>query len=92
MLYSPYEILQKLLYRSRENRVVFGVMGGLGEYFDIDPVIFRVAYTAFTFFSGFLPGMGAYILMTMVMPPRPLVVHEKSRRSKRGNKRNKRVV
>ncbi len=77
---------KKLLYRSRENRVVFGVMGGLGEYFDIDPVIFRVAYTAFTFFSGFLPGMGAYILMTMVMPPRPLVVHEKAEEVKEETK------
>lgn len=69
---------KKLLYRSRDSRVIFGVMGGLGEYFDIDPVIFRVAYTAFTFFSGLIPGVGAYILMTMVMPPKPDVIHEKA--------------
>ncbi len=69
---------KKLLYRSRENKVIFGVMGGLGEYFDIDPVIFRVSFTAFAIFTGFFPGVIAYILMAMMMPQPPRVIYEKA--------------
>lgn len=39
----------KRLYRSRSNRVLFGVCGGLGEYFNIDPVIFRLLFIFFGF-------------------------------------------
>ncbi|MEK7586102.1 MAG: PspC domain-containing protein [Patescibacteria group bacterium] len=68
----------KRLYKSNDNKVISGVMGGLGEYFDIDPVVFRVAYTAFSFFTGIVPGMLTYIFMALVMPKRPEVVVEKS--------------
>lgn len=58
----------KKLYRSNENKVIAGVMGGLGEYFDIDPVLFRVVYLCFTIFTGLVPGALAYLLMCFVMP------------------------
>lgn len=67
----------KRLYKSDENKVIAGVMGGLGEYFDIDPVIFRVAYTGFSVFTAFVPGIIAYLLMALVMPSRPNVRIEK---------------
>ncbi len=68
----------KKLYRSKENRVIFGVMGGFGEYFDIDPVILRVFYTAIAVFTAVLPGILAYILMAMVMPNKPEIIREKA--------------
>lgn len=58
----------KRLYKSKDNKVFLGVMGGLGEYFDIDPVLFRVAFIGLTIASAILPGIIAYILMAMVMP------------------------
>ena len=61
----------KHLYKSTDNKVISGVMGGLGEYFDMDPVVFRVAYTAFSFFTGILPGILAYIVMSVIMPNKP---------------------
>lgn len=64
----------KKLYKSNDNKVIAGVMGGLGEYFDIDPVVFRVGYAAFSFFTGIAPGILAYILMAIVMPSKPVVV------------------
>jgi phage shock protein C len=65
----------KRLYKSKDNKVFFGVMGGLGEYFDIDPVIFRVAYTGFSVFTAFVPGILAYLLMSVVMPsPQDIIV------------------
>ncbi|MFP4111715.1 MAG: PspC domain-containing protein [Candidatus Woesearchaeota archaeon] len=55
----------KHLKRSKQNRVIAGVCGGLGEYFDIDPTIIRLLFVlAFFFGSGFL----AYIIMWIVMP------------------------
>ncbi len=68
----------KRLYKSEDNKVIAGVMGGLGEYFDIDPVVFRVAYTAFSFFTAIVPGILAYILMAIVMPRRPHATVEKA--------------
>lgn len=60
------------LYKSRENRVIAGVMGGLGEYFDIDPVLFRVIFVGFSIFTAVVPGILAYILMAIVMPEQPI--------------------
>lgn len=36
--------MPKRFYRSRKNRIIAGVCGGLGEYFNIDPIIFRVIF------------------------------------------------
>lgn len=56
----------KRLYRSRQNRMIFGVCGGLGEYFNIDPTIVRVLFLA----SFFLAGTGGilYIIMGIIVP------------------------
>ena len=69
----------KKLYKSSENRVIAGVMGGIGEYFDVDPVLFRVGYLFLTIFSAFVPGIIAYLLMALVMPNKPKVIHEKAK-------------
>lgn len=58
----------KKLYRSEKNKVWLGVLGGLGEYFNIDPVILRVAFVLIFVFTGFIPGLIAYLLMAIVIP------------------------
>ncbi len=68
----------KRLYKSRDNKVIAGVMGGLGEYFEVDPVLFRVAYIIISVFTAVFPGIIAYIFMAMVMPKKPETVHEKA--------------
>src|SRR5687768_11965751 len=40
------------LFRSRDSRVVGGLAGGLGRYFNIDPIIFRLAFVGLTLASG----------------------------------------
>ncbi|MEA3399124.1 MAG: PspC domain-containing protein [Patescibacteria group bacterium] len=72
------KIYNKKLYRSSENKVLSGVLGGVGEYFAIDPVVFRVIYLCFTVFTGFMPGVFAYILMAIIIPRKPIVFHEKA--------------
>jgi phage shock protein C len=53
----------KKLYRSRENRMLGGICGGLGEYFDIDPTLVRVLFV----FGAFLGIPGALALIYLVM-------------------------
>ncbi len=40
------------LYRSRDDRVLAGVAGGLGRYFNVDPIFFRIGFVALFFFGG----------------------------------------
>ena len=56
------------LKRSRTDVVAAGVFGGMGEYFRIDPVIFRLAGVILFFVSGFLPFIIAYIIAIIIIP------------------------
>jgi phage shock protein C len=61
--------LDKRLYRSRRERMVGGVCGGLAEYFDIDVNIIRLIWV-FTFFAGGA-GLIPYIIALIVLPEEP---------------------
>lgn len=54
------------LYRSEKNRVIAGVCGGLGEYFEIDPVILRIILVLITIFGG--SGLLIYLILWVVIP------------------------
>lgn len=54
------------LHKSRSNRVLAGVCGGLGEYFDVDPTFVRLAFVLLAIFHGL--GILAYIVLWIVMP------------------------
>lgn len=58
---------QKKLYRSLTDRVLFGVCGGLGKYFDVDPVIFRILFVILFFIDG--AGIIAYLVLALIIPP-----------------------
>jgi phage shock protein C len=60
--------MDKRLYRSRRNAVIGGVCGGIGEYFDIDPVLVRVIWL-FAVFSGV--GVLAYLVCWLLIPQKP---------------------
>ncbi len=59
----------KRLYRSEDERIVAGVCGGVGEYFDIDPVIVRIAWIILTVAGG--SGILLYILAWLIVPSQP---------------------
>ncbi len=61
----------KKLVRSRENKVWLGVCGGVGEYFNLDPAVIRVMWILVVVFTGFFPGLLAYLLAGLVMPNKP---------------------
>lgn len=54
------------LYRSRTNRMVAGVCGGIAEYFRIDPTIVRLIWVLFSLTYGI--GVMVYIIMAIVVP------------------------
>lgn len=54
------------LYRSRSQKMIAGVSGGLGEYFDVDPVLIRLLFVVTSFISGV--GILAYIVLWIVVP------------------------
>jgi phage shock protein C len=53
----------KQLFRSRQDRMIGGVCGGLGEYFGIDPTLVRILFV----FGAFLGIPGALALVYLVM-------------------------
>jgi phage shock protein C len=61
----------KKLYRSRIDRMIGGVAGGLAEYFDMDPTLVRVLFAISVAFSG--AGILAYIVLWIVVPEQPLI-------------------
>lgn len=56
----------KRLTRNRNDKVLFGVCGGIGKYFDIDPVIVRIIFIVLLFTAG--TGFLAYIIAVFIIP------------------------
>ena len=61
----------KRLYRSRDERMLFGVCGGLGEYFNVDPTLMRLVSVALVFL-GAGGGLLLYLVMAIIVPEKPL--------------------
>ena len=59
----------KRLYRSRTDKKIAGVCGGLAAYFGIDPVIIRILWVALILGAGF--GLLAYVIFWIVVPQEP---------------------
>ncbi|MHB0867999.1 MAG: PspC domain-containing protein [Chloroflexota bacterium] len=60
--------MAKRVYRDRQNRMIAGVCSGLGEYFNVDPTLVRLAFVLLAFFHGL--GILAYLLLWMITPYR----------------------
>lgn len=56
----------KRLYRSSTNYMLCGVCGGIGEYFNIDPTLVRLAWVLFSCLGG--SGIIAYIVAAIIIP------------------------
>lgn len=56
----------KTLFKSKTNRVICGVCGGIGEYLNVDPTAIRLLWILFSLLGG--SGVIAYILAAIIMP------------------------
>jgi phage shock protein C len=61
----------KKLYKSAKDSMILGVVGGIGEYFDVDPTILRLAFIIITLITGVFPCVVAYILAYFIIPNKP---------------------
>jgi phage shock protein C len=59
----------KRLYRSRSDRWLFGVCGGIADYFSVDPTLVRVLFVIFTLIFG--SGILLYLILWLIIPQEP---------------------
>lgn len=56
------------LRRSRTDKMIAGVLGGLGKHYDIDPVKLRIIYVLVSLFSAAFPGILLYLILWILIP------------------------
>ena len=64
----------KKLYRSRKHRLMAGICGGFGEYFNIDPVIFRLLFLFIIMLAGW--PLVLYIIAWIIVPKKPYLLRD----------------
>ena len=67
--------MKKRLYKIEEGKKIFGVCGGIAEYFDIDPTLIRLAWILLIPCLG--TGFISYIIAALIMPSKSEVIWQK---------------
>lgn len=63
-----YNERMKKLYRSKENKIIFGIIGGIGEYMEVDPSLLRVIFLLLFFLTAGIPCILFYLFSALVVP------------------------
>ena len=71
---------RKRLYRSRKQRSIAGVCGGIAEYLDVDPTLVRIVWLLLVAAGG--PGLILYFVMAVVIPEEPEFVQTTAEKPK----------
>ena len=66
----------KHVYRSDKNNIWAGVLGGVGEYFDVDPTLLRLLWLLLVVATGIVPGIIVYIIAVLVVPKRTVKIQD----------------
>ena len=66
----------KRLERDEEKAVVSGVLAGLANYYQQDPVLFRIVAVTFLILTGFFPGILIYIMAILIMPKKVVALSD----------------
>ncbi len=61
----------KHLYKSSNNKIFAGILGGLGEYYNVDPVLLRTGFVFVTIITGIIPCAFAYYICKFIIPKKP---------------------
>jgi phage shock protein C len=61
----------KRLSLSSTDRKVFGVCGGIAEYFEVDPTVVRIGVVALAVITAVIPVVVGYIIAKLVIPEHP---------------------
>ena len=63
--------MKKKVYLSKVDKKISGVCGGIGEFFEVDSTLVRLAWVIFALAGG--SGVLAYIIAAIIIPERPIV-------------------
>ena len=63
----------KRIYRSRTDRLIAGICGGMGDVYDIDPTLIRLGLIFLGLATGIVPALVAYIVGAIIIPLGPLL-------------------
>lgn len=63
--------MERKLYKSDNDKVLAGVLGGVAEYAGMDSTIVRLIYVALSFFLAGFPGLLFYIVCALIIPKKP---------------------
>jgi phage shock protein C len=74
--------MKEKLYRSKSDKIIFGICGGLADYFEVDSTLVRVIAVILLFISGGFMAI-AYIILAGIIPENPNSPHNKSKHKKR---------
>ena len=66
--------MEKKLYRSTTDKMLCGVLGGLGEYFGVDSTLIRLVFAIGTVFTAVVPMLMVYIIAAIIIPQGPFTV------------------
>jgi phage shock protein C len=62
----------KRIYLSKTNSRIFGICGGIGQAYDIDPTLVRLVVVFLTLATAVIPGLVTYLLGWFIVPDQPL--------------------
>ncbi len=81
--------MTKRLYRSRKEKIIAGVAGGIAQYLEIDPVFLRIAFVCLIFFHG--AGIIIYFVSALIIPKEELFLSEQPEEEKQNREIEKQV-
>ncbi|BBN98260.1 PspC domain-containing protein [Sporolactobacillus terrae] len=62
--------MQKRLYKSSDNRMLTGVLGGIGEFFHVDPTLVRLGFVVLALVTVVFPCLIGYFIAYLIIPER----------------------
>lgn len=68
--------MNKKLYKSRQDKMLCGVLGGLAEYLGVDSTIVRIIFAILSLCSAGFPGLVLYIICALIIPEKPFDVEQ----------------
>jgi phage shock protein C len=59
---------EKKLKRSRKNKMIAGIIGGMAERYEMDATVLRIIYVLVSLFSAAFPGILVYLILWVIIP------------------------
>lgn len=59
------------LYKSRDDKKIAGVAGGIADYFEVDSTMVRLAWIVLAIVTAFVPALVGYVIAAIIIPDQP---------------------